>query len=58
MVAAEAAVAVSLDGVMVPDKDAQRLAKATREAAKKQDCPSRAVARQATGSGLWHRDAL
>jgi len=37
VVAAEAAVvAVSLDGVMVPDKDAQRLAKATREAAKKQ----------------------
>jgi hypothetical protein len=29
-------VAVSLDGVMVPDKDAQREAKATREAAKKQ----------------------
>jgi hypothetical protein len=37
VVAAEAVVvAVSLDGVMVPDKDAQRLAKATREAAKKQ----------------------
>jgi hypothetical protein len=37
VVAAEAAVvAVSLDGVMVPDKDAQRFAKATREAAKKQ----------------------
>ena len=50
VVAAEAAVvAVSLDGVMVPDKDAQRLAKATREAAKSRDCPSRAVARQATG---------
>ncbi len=29
-------VAVSLDGVMVPDKDAQRQAKATREAAKQQ----------------------
>ncbi len=29
-------VAVSLDGVMVPDKDAQREAKAQREAAKKQ----------------------
>lgn len=39
VVAAEAAVvAVSLDGVMVPDKDAQRFAKATREAAKKQGC--------------------
>ena len=37
VVAAEAAVgAVSLDGVMVPDKDAQHFAKATREAAKKQ----------------------
>src|SRR6266446_8062860 len=37
VVAAEAAVvAVSLDGVMVPDKDAQRSAKFTREAAKKQ----------------------
>src|SRR5262245_12622128 len=37
VVAAEAVVvAVSLDGVMVPDKDAQRSAKATREAAKKQ----------------------
>jgi hypothetical protein len=37
VVAAEAAVvAVSLDGVMVPDKDAQRAAKATREAAKQQ----------------------
>jgi hypothetical protein len=37
VVPAEAAVvAVSLDGVMVPDKDAQRVAKATREAAKKQ----------------------
>lgn len=37
VVTAEAAVvAVSLDGVMVPDKDAQRAAKATREAAKKQ----------------------
>src|SRR5712691_3574753 len=37
VVAAEAVVvAVSLDGVMVPDKDAQRFAKATREAAKKQ----------------------
>ena len=29
-------VAVSWDGVMVPDQDAQRAAKATREAAKKQ----------------------
>ncbi len=29
-------VAVSLDGVMGPDKDAQRSAKATREAAQKQ----------------------
>src|SRR5215813_9772977 len=37
VVPAEAAVvAVSLDGVMVPDKDAQREAKAQREAAKKQ----------------------
>src|SRR4029450_7541817 len=37
VVPAEAAVvAVSLDGVRVPDKDAQREAKATREAAKKQ----------------------
>src|SRR6266436_4763722 len=37
VVTAEAAVvAVSLDGVMVPDKDAQRSAKATREAAKQQ----------------------
>jgi hypothetical protein len=37
VVPAEASVvAVSLDGVMVPDKDAQREAKATREAAKKQ----------------------
>src|SRR5256884_4335994 len=37
VVLAEASVvAVSLDGVMVPDKDAQREAKATREAAKKQ----------------------
>jgi hypothetical protein len=37
VVAAEAAVvAVSLDGVMVPAKEAQRVAKATREAAKKQ----------------------
>jgi len=37
VVAAEAVVvAVSLDGVMVPDKDAQRSAKATREAAKQQ----------------------
>jgi hypothetical protein len=36
VVPAEASVvAVSLDGVMVPDKDAQRDAKATREAAKK-----------------------
>jgi hypothetical protein len=34
---------------MVPDKDAQRFAKATREAAKKQGCPSSAVAQQATG---------
>jgi hypothetical protein len=33
--AAASVVAVSLDGVMVPDKDAQREAKATREAAKK-----------------------
>ena len=37
VVAAEAVgVAVSLDGVMVPDKEAQRFAKATREAAKTQ----------------------
>jgi len=37
VVPAEASVvAVSLDGVMVPDKDAQREAKAQREAAKKQ----------------------
>jgi len=37
VVPAEASVvAVSLDGVMVPDKDAQRQAKATREAAKQQ----------------------
>jgi hypothetical protein len=37
VVAAEATVVVvSLDGVMVPDKDAQRAAKATREAAKQQ----------------------
>src|SRR5215467_7234859 len=37
VVPAEASVvAVSLDGVMIPDKDAQREAKATREAAKKQ----------------------
>jgi hypothetical protein len=36
VVAEAAVVAVSLDGVMVPDKDAQRFAKATREAAKKQ----------------------
>jgi hypothetical protein len=37
VVAAEAGVvAVSLEGVMVPDKDAQRAAKATREAAKQQ----------------------
>jgi hypothetical protein len=37
VVAAEAAVvAVSLDGVMVPDKEAQRAAKATREAAQQQ----------------------
>lgn len=37
VVPAEASVvAVSLDGVMVPDKEAQREAKATREAAKKQ----------------------
>jgi len=37
VVTAEAAVvAVSLDGVMGPDKDAQRSAKATREAAQKQ----------------------
>jgi len=37
VVAAEAVVvAVSLDGVMVPDKEAQRSAKATREAAKQQ----------------------
>ena len=37
VVPAEASVvAVSLDGVMVPDKDAQREAKAKREAAKKQ----------------------
>jgi hypothetical protein len=37
VVPAEAVVvAVSLDGVMVPDKDAQRQAKATREAAKQQ----------------------
>jgi hypothetical protein len=37
VVPAEASVvAVSWDGVMVPDKDAQRKAKATREAAKKQ----------------------
>ena len=36
-VPAEASVvAVSLDGVRVPDKDAQREAKATREAARKQ----------------------
>jgi hypothetical protein len=32
--AAASVVAVSLDGVMVPDKDAQREAQATREAAK------------------------
>jgi hypothetical protein len=45
VVAAEAAVvAVSLDGVMVPDKDAQRAAKATREAAKQQG-----VAQQCSG---------
>jgi len=36
VVAEAVVVAVSLDGVMVPDKEAQRSAKATREAAKKQ----------------------
>ena len=50
VVAAEAAVvAVSLDGVMVPDKDAQRLARPHVRPPKSRDCPSRAVARQATG---------
>src|SRR5712691_8584939 len=50
VVPAEAVVvAVSLDGVMVPDKDAQRQAKATREAAKQQG-----LAKQLSGpAGYW-----
>ena len=47
VVAAEAAVvAVSLDRAMVPDQDAQRFAKAAREAAKKQG-----LSRQCSGPG-------
>ena len=50
VVAAETAVvAVSLDGVMVPDKDAQHSAKATREAAKKQGLSKQLSGPEATG---------
>jgi hypothetical protein len=58
-VPAEAAVvAVSLDGVMVPDKDGQRDAKAKREAAKEQGVSKQLRPCRLSGSGVWYRHAL